>query len=340
LKVLKCSVGGCGSGQVHSDTYDSLGRLVTASTQESGTYTYNYTSSSGALQLALQSRLDPRGYTTTYTYDAGDRLTAITYNDGTPSGSYSYDYVGNLTQSSNAHVTNNYLTFDGDNRVTSSSVSVAAVTYNFSYQYDLAGDLTKETYPSGRQVSYDYDAAFRPLDASGVSAGVTTNYVQSAGYFPHGAPQFWQYGNNLYNWQSVNKMLASQEVWATQNNDGNKWMFIAYNGYDNSENVIAQTEGFGPGVPWNNMTFLTGAWSPTRIKTWWRATTSSPSAKKYPTAPPAEWAISLTPRTSPRPSPARKKTAATPCCITSTQGISAARLAASGSLIRGMPGRS
>jgi YD repeat-containing protein len=53
-------------------------------------------------------------------------------------------------------------------------------------------------------------------------------------------------------------MLTSQETWATQNNDGSKWMFIAYNGYDNSENVIAQTEGFGPGVPWNNLTFLNG----------------------------------------------------------------------------------
>jgi hypothetical protein len=56
----------------------------------------------------------------------------------------------------------------------------------------------------------------------------------------------------------VNKVLAFQEVWATQDNNGNNWMFVAYNGYDNSEDVIAQTEGFGPGVPWNSMTFLTG----------------------------------------------------------------------------------
>jgi len=38
-------------------------------------------------------------------------------------------------------------------------------------------------------------------------------------------------------------MLTSWQVWATQNNNGNNWMFVAYNGYDNSENVTSQTEG-------------------------------------------------------------------------------------------------
>jgi len=37
-------------------------------------------------------------------------------------------------------------------------------------------------------------------------------------------------------------MLTSQQTWATQNNNGNG-LFIAYNGHDNSENVISQTEG-------------------------------------------------------------------------------------------------
>ncbi len=42
------------------------------------------------------------------------------------------------------------------------------------------------------------------LTVNGVSAGVTTNYVQPVGYYPHGGPQFWQYGNGLWNWQNVN----------------------------------------------------------------------------------------------------------------------------------------
>ncbi len=86
-------------------------------------------------------------------------------------------------------------------------------------------------------------AAKRPLTVICVSAGVTTNYVKSVGYYPHGALQFWQCGNR----QNVNKVLTSWEVWATQNNNGNNWMFVAYNGFDNSQNVISQTEGFGMG---------------------------------------------------------------------------------------------
>jgi RHS repeat-associated protein len=259
--VSKCTAGisNCSSsGQTRTFTYDTLSRLTSAVNPESGTYTYSY-STGGTNKLALQSRTDPRGYTTTYGYYPSlDKLTSVTYNDGTPNNSYTYNANGQLKQSSNSNVTNNYLTFDGNGRVLTSNVVMGGVTYPFTYVYDLAGDLTQEVYPSGRTVNYTYDMAQRPLTVNGVSAGVTTNYVQQAGYFPHGAPQFWQYGNGLWCWQNVNKVLTSWEVWATQNNNGNNWMFEAYNGFDNSENVIAQTEGFGPGVPWNNMTFLNG----------------------------------------------------------------------------------
>jgi hypothetical protein len=44
------------------------------------------------------------------------------------------------------------------------------------------------------------------------------------------------------------------------NNNGNNWMFIAYYGFDTNGDVISQTEGYGPAVPWNSMSFITDQW--------------------------------------------------------------------------------
>jgi YD repeat-containing protein len=115
--------------------------------------------------LSLQSRTDPRGITTGYSYDAAGRTTRLSYSDGTYAA-FAYDASGNLTQSANANVVNNYTSYDGNNRVTASNVQVAGQTYNFSYGYDLAGDLTSETYPSGR---FEYD--FRYSDAADEHGG-------------------------------------------------------------------------------------------------------------------------------------------------------------------------
>jgi RHS repeat-associated protein len=47
--------------------------------------------------------------------------------------------------------------------------------------------LTTMVYPSGRRVSFGYDAAGRITSATGLKEGATTNYVSNASYAPHGA---------------------------------------------------------------------------------------------------------------------------------------------------------
>ncbi len=141
---------------------------------------------------------------------------------------------------------NNYTSFDGDGRTTASNVQMQGVTYNFTYGYDLAGDLLSEAYPSGRTVNTAFDITPRPLTVNGLASGTTTNYVQSSGYYPDGHVQFWH------------NMLRPWQAWATQNNNGNNWMFYAYYGFDTNTDVISANEGFGPGVPWNNTTFFNG----------------------------------------------------------------------------------
>jgi YD repeat-containing protein len=253
--VLKCSASGCSSGQSRSFVYDAAQRLIQANNPESGIFNYSFTLS-GANHIALQSRTDPRGYTTTYGHDAMDELTGLTYNDGTTNATFSCSPIGNLSQSSNGNVVNHYTSFDGDGRITASNVQMQGVSYTFTYGYDLAGDLIKEIYPSGRTVNTAFDITPRPLTVNGVAAGTTTKYVQSSGYYPDGHVQFWQYASNLWNWQNVDNMLRPWQGWATMNNNGNNWMFYVYNGFDTNSDVIGGNEGFGPAVPFNSMTFF------------------------------------------------------------------------------------
>jgi YD repeat-containing protein len=118
--VMKCSAGlsgpNCPSGQLRSFTYDGLGRMTQATNPESNTFTYSY-SSQGGNYLSLQSRTDPRGITTTYSYDSAGRTSRLDYSDGTYAA-FAYDASGNLTQSANANVVNNYTSYDGNNRLT------------------------------------------------------------------------------------------------------------------------------------------------------------------------------------------------------------------------------
>lgn len=51
--------------------------------------------------------------------------------------------------------------YDVHGRVTSETRTVAGVQYVLGYSYDSAGRLSGLTYPSGRTIAYDFDAAGR-----------------------------------------------------------------------------------------------------------------------------------------------------------------------------------
>jgi len=223
--------------------YDSLSRLTSATNPESGIVTYAYDNNGN-----VHTKTDARGITTTYTYDVLNRLTLKSYSNGAIPNEYYYDganhgySVGHLTHASNDVNAAYDPTYDAMGRVISQSHCIPSdCSYNvtISATYDLAGDLTSLTYPSGRKVTFAVDGASRPTGATLDSMNGTNigyNYLSSATYAPNGAPATMVLGNGLtetstYNkrFQPLNQQVASSVItplyrsvanWVTYDQDG------------------------------------------------------------------------------------------------------------------------
>lgn len=163
----------------HATTYvydaaNELTSLITAASQK-WTYTYD---ANGNVTKMVDANGNTQGApagsgTTTYGYDALDRLTSIAYSDTTPAVSYAYDANDNRTSMGDGGGTQSY-TYDALDRPT----AVTRGSDTFSYGYDPAGDLTQETYPGGRAMTYAYDDDSRLASVS--SNGATTSYSYDA----------------------------------------------------------------------------------------------------------------------------------------------------------------
>jgi RHS repeat-associated protein len=136
-----------------SYSYDPLDHLLSATDALQRTTAYAYDAVGNLKQIT-----DPEGRTTTYSYDLANRLTekqfssggmtAIKFEydangrrvgmiDGSGSSSFKYDSLGRLKSATNGQ---------GE---------------TVSYGYDLAGNVTKITYPNGSAVTRSFDNAER-----------------------------------------------------------------------------------------------------------------------------------------------------------------------------------
>jgi len=192
--------GYCPNCQTRVFTSDTLGRQSAAANPESGTVRCTYDSAGNLL-----TRTDALNKTTTYAgYDPLNRVGSVSYPDGTPTVTYSYDGVANgtgqLTSIAASGIsTTNYTSFDVMGRVTSSNQQIGGKTYNFSYGYNLAGALTSETYPSTRVATTTYDQGNRPVALSGNFGGLAKSYVGDLRYWPNGLKYWTIYGNSVWN---------------------------------------------------------------------------------------------------------------------------------------------
>ena len=163
-----------GLNQQTTFAYDGLNRLIEQTFANGDTWTHTYNA------CWKTSQTSPRGITTSYTYDARDRLLTVTATPAPVAGSppsalspllqrsYTYDNAGKLLTVSELDPNSSpsalspsrsvSYTYDAMGRVTAES-SRGQVHH---YEYDLAGNRVKATYSTGRVVETSYDGLNRP----------------------------------------------------------------------------------------------------------------------------------------------------------------------------------
>ncbi|MDQ3690829.1 MAG: DUF6531 domain-containing protein, partial [Chloroflexota bacterium] len=98
--------------------------------------------------------VDPLGQTTTFGYDALNRLTGIDYsNPATADATYAYDAHANRTSMSDGTGTTTYAYDEADRPITVTSPGATTV----GYRYDLDGNRTKLIYPDATAVNYTWN---------------------------------------------------------------------------------------------------------------------------------------------------------------------------------------
>jgi len=224
--------------QTRTFVYDSLKRIASATNPESGTISYQYDNNGN-----LTQRTDARPVTTTINYDPLNRPTSRTYGDGTPAVSYFYDNqglpsgapafssgssIGRLIAITYGTVSSagRYTGYDALGRTTLSIQQTGAINYQVSAAYNLAGNMTSETYPSGRSVSYGYDSADRLSNFTGnLGDGTGRTYSTGIAYSDWGSLSQEQYGTST----TVNRRLFYNSrgqltlIGVTTVNDGTTW---------------------------------------------------------------------------------------------------------------------
>lgn len=193
--------------------YDSLSRLVRAkmpeqdangamaptltdplTNQSAWAAAYNYDANGN-----LETRTDARNIVTSYAYDALNRNTTVTYsaNANTPNITNRYDNAsltygkGRLWQTETAGSEGTLWTinsFDALGRTLSQSQQFKtgnawSTAYTAQQAYNITGNISSETYPSGHTVAYTYDNAARLSVFSGnLGDGATRTYASNFVY--------------------------------------------------------------------------------------------------------------------------------------------------------------
>jgi len=233
---------GCSQNQFRCFGYTSLGRLKSATNPESGTTTYTY---DDAGNLAIKA--DARAVSSTLSYDSLDRVVMKSYSDGTPAVTYCYDgqaatgtpgqctgtlaapFLGRMTQMVSSVSILSYTNYDLVGRILASTQTTNGVNFPFTYSYNMVDGLTRESYPSGRVVSYDYNVAGQADRVANGELSSQASYASNIGYAPHGALAGMTLGNGVAETWAYNPRLQATQMQA------GSLLTIGY-GYSSSSN--------------------------------------------------------------------------------------------------------
>lgn len=248
--------------QVEQAAAFSLSDPVTGHSDWSRKLIYDETIGSVTYTGLLTTVYDARNVQTQFRYDNIDRVYQVTYSDGTPTITNNYDQArtnyfnrGHLSEaltaaSGSIPATGQLYNFDLMGRVVNQDQTVGAQTYSMAYSYNLSDDLISQTYPSGRVVNYDYDAAAR---LSQTSSGATVYASQFDYTSSSGSLKAMTLGSGAVESYVYNSRLQLQSVDLARNGTQVQHYDYKYGVYNPATNTvdltknngqIAQIEGF------------------------------------------------------------------------------------------------
>jgi RHS repeat-associated protein len=173
----------------------------------------------------LKTLEDSAKRTTTYKYDPANRLTEVSYSSGKPATiTYEYDKDGDRTKMVDGTGTTKY-TYDQLDRLTESENGHKEIS---KYEYDLANEQTKITYPNKKAVTRAFDTAGRLEKITDWSSNITkftynADSQQATTLFPTTTKDKDEYAYNEADQMTEAKMLKETELASlvyTRDNDG------------------------------------------------------------------------------------------------------------------------
>jgi RHS repeat-associated protein len=180
-------------------------------------------------------------------YDARNRLTALTFVGGNGNQTWRYWRDSLPLQVSTWNIpeagiepketVNTYFYNHRRLLINETVAHPAWYTYALHYDYNANGHLSGQSYPSGHSVSYGLNALGQAVQVSSSSAGVT--YASGISYYPNGAVQQFTYGNGIvHTMQQDQRQLPAR---STDSKSGLTALDFGYT-YDPNGNVGTITD--------------------------------------------------------------------------------------------------
>ena len=182
--------------------FDGQNNLDTLGSPDTGGTTFTQDAAGNRL-----TRADARGITATFTYDALNRMVAISYPTTSQNTAYFYDTpnastgcansfpIGRLTRMTDASGSTTWC-YDQRGNVTQKVQMATGFRFATGYGYNLADRLMSITYPSGAQLTYTRDADGRIQTLTVTPAGgVATAVLTNVAYLPFGSPTVTSFAN-------------------------------------------------------------------------------------------------------------------------------------------------
>jgi len=229
-------------------TYDGNQRLCKSVEPETGATVFGYDAAGNLVKSAAgvqgisgaaacnQSEAWASGRLVNRSYDARNRLSALTFPDGRGDQVWQYTPDGLPAQVTTYNVSGgdsvvNAYSYNHRRLLAGESIAQPGLaTQSLGYGYDANGALAAHTYPSGTAVTYAPNALGQATQAGA--------YATSVKYYPNGAIKQFTYGNGI-----VHNMTQNLRQLPARSTDtgGGAVLDMAY-GFDANANVVGITD--------------------------------------------------------------------------------------------------